>query len=154
TPDAVGDASGPAAAPLPGEARPRVAVHHAAGARPSEPAPAPRRSHGSVSIRAARAALIAPSRAAGDVASTHEGAGVAFDWPEIWRAARAAASEGDLATAEALCHQATVRWTLRPEPHYLLGVLSQTGGDESAALVSFRKALYVDRTFVPALLAV
>jgi tetratricopeptide (TPR) repeat protein len=72
----------------------------------------------------------------------------------VWRAARAAAAEGDFAAAEALCRQATDRWTLRAEPYYLLGVLSQTSGDESAALDAFRKALYVDRTFVPALLAV
>jgi Tfp pilus assembly protein PilF len=33
-------------------------------------------------------------------------------------------------------------------------VLSDASGDAAAALVAFRKALYVDRTFVPALLAV
>jgi chemotaxis protein methyltransferase CheR len=75
------------------------------------------------------------------------------DWREPWLAARASADGGQLDEAEAHCQQAIARARLRPEPYYLYGSLRQARGDDEASLAAFRKALYVDPTFVPALLA-
>jgi chemotaxis protein methyltransferase CheR len=76
------------------------------------------------------------------------------DWEEAWQAGRASAAQGRFEEAEAHCCRATTRGALRAEPFYLLGILRQARGDEADALEAFRKALYVDRAFVPALLAV
>jgi chemotaxis protein methyltransferase CheR len=43
---------------------------------------------------------------------------------------------------------------MQPEPYFLLGTLREAQGDEAEAFRAFRQALYVDRTFVPAHLAV
>ena len=75
------------------------------------------------------------------------------DWPALWRAVQDASARGDLPAAETACQDAIGQWTLHPEPHYLLGILQQACDDRDSALVAFRKALYVDASFVPAHLA-
>jgi chemotaxis protein methyltransferase CheR len=75
------------------------------------------------------------------------------DWREAWLAARASADDGQMELAETLCLQAIERAQMRPEPYYLFGALRQARGDDEASLAAFRKALYVDPTFAPALLA-
>jgi chemotaxis protein methyltransferase WspC len=91
----------------------------------------------------------APAPPAANVPSPTESA---LDWREAWRAARASANQGQLELAEWYCQQAIATAQLRPEPHYLFGTLRQASGDDEAALAAFRRALYVDPTFAPALL--
>src|SRR5581483_5067816 len=74
-------------------------------------------------------------------------------WEAAWHTAYACARRGDLDQAEQHCRQAIVRAGLRPEPYYLLGTLRRAAGDDAAARVAFRQALYADRAFVPAHLA-
>jgi chemotaxis protein methyltransferase CheR len=75
------------------------------------------------------------------------------DWLVLWRAARAHADEGRLDEAIARCQEAISRAQHRAEPYYLLGALRQAQGADAAATVAWRQALYVDRGFVPAHLA-
>jgi tetratricopeptide (TPR) repeat protein len=75
------------------------------------------------------------------------------DWREAWVAARASADGGQLDLAEEHCQQAIARAQLRPEPYYLFGALRQARGDDAGSLAAYRKALYVDPRFVPALFA-
>jgi tetratricopeptide (TPR) repeat protein len=75
------------------------------------------------------------------------------DWHQLWLLARARADEGELDQAEAHCQQAIASARLRPEPYYLYGTLCQARGDDAASLGAYRKALYADPTFVPALVA-
>jgi chemotaxis protein methyltransferase CheR len=75
------------------------------------------------------------------------------NWRQPWRLARVSADEGQLDQAEAYCLQAIASARLRPEPYYLYGTLCQARGDDAASLGAFRKALYADPTFVPAMLA-
>jgi chemotaxis protein methyltransferase CheR len=75
------------------------------------------------------------------------------DWHAAWAAARACADGGELDMAEEHCQQAIARAQMRPEPFYLFGVLRQARGDDAGSLAAYRKALYVDPRFVPALFA-
>lgn len=75
------------------------------------------------------------------------------DWHAAWVAARASADGGELDLAEAHCQQAIARAQMRPEPYYLFGALRQARGDDAGSLAAYRKALYVDPRFVPALFA-
>jgi chemotaxis protein methyltransferase CheR len=75
------------------------------------------------------------------------------DWHAAWIAARASADGGELDLAEAHCQQAIARGQMRPEPYYLFGALRQARGDDAGSLAAYRKALYVDPRFVPALFA-
>ena len=79
----------------------------------------------------------------------HEAAG-----DVAWQAARASADAGLLEEAEDHCRRAAAHDTLRPEPYHLLGMLRQARGDDAGALAAFRQALYADRSFALALLAV
>lgn len=83
---------------------------------------------------------------AGESGAPHSG------WHAAWQEACLYANRGCFAEAEDWCHQAIAGSTFRPEPYYLLGTLRQIRGDDAAALVAFRQALYVDRSFVPAYL--
>lgn len=100
-----------------------------AGARPSETLPAP-----------------AADRADGASAAEPE-------WRQALRAARASADLGQLAAADEHCQRAIAAARAQPEPYYLLGTLCQTQGRDDAALAAFRRALYAERAFVPALVA-
>jgi chemotaxis protein methyltransferase CheR len=82
-----------------------------------------------------------------------EPVGSAPDWTDLWQTARTATAQGELDAAEAACRQALDGSPHQPEPYYLLGVLCQARSDDDAALAAFRQTLYVDRTFVPAILA-
>jgi chemotaxis protein methyltransferase CheR len=75
------------------------------------------------------------------------------DWRASWVAARASADRGALDLAEEHCQQAIARAQMRPEPYYLFGTLRQARGDDAGSLAAYRKALYVDPRFVPALFA-
>jgi len=75
------------------------------------------------------------------------------DWHAAWVAARASADGGELDLAEEHCKQAIARAQMRPEPYYLFGALRQARGDDAGSLAAYRKALYVDPRFVPALFA-
>ena len=75
------------------------------------------------------------------------------DWHAAWVAARASADGGELDLAEEHCQQAIARAQMRPEPYYLFGALRQARGDDAGSLAAYRKALYVDPRFVPALFA-
>jgi chemotaxis protein methyltransferase CheR len=86
-------------------------------------------------------------------ALVRESAGSAPDWTDLWQAARTATAQGELEAAEAACRQVLEGRPHQPVPYYLLGVLCQARSDDDAALAAFRQALYVDRTFVPAILA-
>ncbi len=55
--------------------------------------------------------------------------------------------------AEIHCKRAIALAKLQPEPYYLFGIIRDAQGDEEGALQAFRQALYADRTFVPAHLA-
>lgn len=79
--------------------------------------------------------------------------GDAPDWRASWVAARASADRGALDLAEEHCQQAIARAQMRPEPYYLFGTLRQARGDDAGSLAAYRKALYVDPRFVPALFA-
>lgn len=74
------------------------------------------------------------------------------DWREALRASQACADRGALDEAEAHCQQAIARAPLQAEAHYLFGTLRQARGDDAAALAAFRRALYADPAFIPALL--
>jgi chemotaxis protein methyltransferase CheR len=136
---------GEPALPLPATAR-TIAKHGDRRPVGSAPTTSPRRPRLTAPVRPMHSAATPPARSLA--------AATAEDWSALWQTARAATTQDDYAAAEARCRQAASQGTLRAEPYYLLGVLSQASGDESAALVAFRKALYIDRTFVPALLAV
>ncbi len=75
------------------------------------------------------------------------------DWRQSLREAYLHANAGRVELAELACQQALDRSASRPEPYYLLGTLRQAAGDDERALASFRRALYVDREFAPAHLA-
>ncbi|HLZ31835.1 MAG TPA: CheR family methyltransferase [Chloroflexota bacterium] len=75
------------------------------------------------------------------------------DWHTAWVAARLSADGGELDVAEQHCQQAIARAQMRPEPYYLFGALRQARGDDAGSLAAYRKALYVDPRFVPALFA-
>jgi chemotaxis protein methyltransferase CheR len=75
------------------------------------------------------------------------------DWRTSWIAARANADRGALDLAEEYCQEAIARAQMRPEPYYLFGTLRQARGDDTGSLAAYRKALYVDPHFVPALFA-
>jgi chemotaxis protein methyltransferase CheR len=75
------------------------------------------------------------------------------DWRASWVAARASADRGALDLAEEYCQEAIARAQMRPEPYYLFGTLRQARGDDTGSLAAYRKALYVDPRFVPALFA-
>jgi chemotaxis protein methyltransferase CheR len=108
-----------------------------------------------------RASSPAPSRRLAGTGSSpvpaaapvREPVGSARDWTDLWLAARTATAQGELEAVEAACRQALEGSPHQPEPYYLLGVLCQARSDDDAALAAFRQALYVDRTFVPAILA-
>jgi chemotaxis protein methyltransferase CheR len=74
-------------------------------------------------------------------------------WHTAWIAARVSADGGELDLAEEHCQQAIARARMRPEPYYLFGALRQARGDDAGSLAAYRKALYVDPRFVPALFA-
>jgi chemotaxis protein methyltransferase CheR len=75
------------------------------------------------------------------------------DWLTGWRAAREHADRGHIEEAAARCREAIASARHRPEPYYLLGTLYQLQGNELAAIAALRQALYVDRGFAPAHLA-
>lgn len=79
--------------------------------------------------------------------------GAAPDWREDCQAARHTADRGLWTEAEVHCRHAIAHAKLRPEPYYLLGTIRDAQGDDEGALQAFRQALYIDRTFVPAHLA-
>ncbi len=78
---------------------------------------------------------------------------IAADWLTVWRAARELADGGQIAAAATRCREAIASARHRPEPYYLLGTLHQLQRDETGAIAALRQALYVDRGFVPAYLA-
>jgi chemotaxis protein methyltransferase CheR len=138
--------STPLLPPAPPPPAPPIPAPRAAGpgesSRPAAPSRPPRRAHPA-----------APAPAPIDAPAPPTDASDAAHWVALWEAARAATSEGQLDAAEAACRRAIDARPPRPEPYYLLGVLQQARGDDDAAGAAFRQALYVDRTFVPAILA-
>jgi chemotaxis protein methyltransferase CheR len=94
-----------------------------------------------------------PAAAASHADGLDEPLVVDADWLTIWRAARDSADRGQIGEAATRCREAIVSARHRPEPYYLLGTLHQLQGDETGAINALRQALYVDRGFVPAHLA-
>lgn len=115
--------------------------------RRAQPADRPERAPSPTPI-GSPASVVSPASAL-----VREPVGPAPDWSDLWQAVRNATAHGELEAAEAVCRQALEGRPHQPEPYYLLGVLCQARADDDAALAAFRQALYVDRTFVPAILA-
>jgi chemotaxis protein methyltransferase CheR len=76
-----------------------------------------------------------------------------MDWLAGWRAAREHANRGQIDEAAVCCRESIASARHRPEPYYLLGTLCQLQGNEMGAIAALRQALYVDRRFAPAHLA-
>ncbi|MBP8107669.1 MAG: tetratricopeptide repeat protein [Caldilineaceae bacterium] len=66
--------------------------------------------------------------------------------------ARAQANLGQLSQAKELCHKAIKIDPLSPQPHYLLAHIAQESMDSETARQHYQKTLYLDPSFVPALL--
>jgi chemotaxis protein methyltransferase CheR len=86
-----------------------------------------------------------PSRVrARDASPPANPASAAPDARTLLAAARSAADRGDLSDAQDLCRAAIAADRLDPESHRLLAAIQQERGESSAALVSLRRALYLD----------
>ncbi len=70
--------------------------------------------------------------------------------PALASQARSAANRGDLAGALVLCDKAISADRLLPANHYLRGVILQEQGAPEEAVVSLKRALYLDPGFVVA----
>ncbi len=87
----------------------------------------------------------APEAAA---AAAHVQESAAAPVPEMIRSARSCADQGDLAAALAWCDQAVAADRLNPAWHYLRAAILQEQEAVAEAMLSLRKAVYLDQDFV------
>lgn len=117
---------------------------------PRTPLP-PRSTTSTPSLRGSVPSKIAPRQPLTD--TSRKPAPPSSNWQALVDTARASAEHGMLDQAEVDCRKAIAAARMRTEPYYLLGTIKDAQGDALAARDAFRQVLYLDRTHIPAHLA-